>query len=232
MEDRQDKQYAMTTVLVKFITDNRPAIKASKVADKEAADVLAAYTTLTEAVGQAPLSTKAATKLAATARRALLLALPVIQGPLRSLATKGSDTELLARATLSRKQLKSMKPEELRDVSKALFAAADAQAPALADYALTPQLLAGLHATQQAFAGTVRSTSSLIDQRSTANKTADDLLLDLLQQVYELDKPMEVFSLVNKTLYDGYKKARYVGSTGGGKKKNGSAPAAGLTPAK
>jgi hypothetical protein len=34
--------------------------------------------------------------------------------------------------------------------------------------------------------------------------------------VYELDKPMEVFRFLNPTLYAGYKRARRVGSTGGG----------------
>lgn len=219
MEDRQDKQYTMTTVLVKFINDNRAAIKASKVADKEAGDILAAYATLGATLGSTPLSTKANTVSATAARRDLLAALLVIQGPLRSLATKAGDVDLLARATLSGKQLKAMKPEELRDVSKALFDAAAKQQAALEDYALTTAVLETLRGKQVAFAGTVRSTSSLIDQRSTAGQTADDLLRELMQQVYELDKPMGVFSLLNKPLHDGYKKARYIGSTGGGGKK-------------
>ena len=77
------------------------------------------------------------TKDARTARRVLLKLLPVIQGPLRSIATKSKDTDLLARATLSSRQLRTMKPEELRDVSAALFDAADANLAGLARYALT-----------------------------------------------------------------------------------------------
>jgi hypothetical protein len=110
-----------------------------------------------------------------------------------------------------------MKPEELRDVSKALLGAANDHAKALADYSLTPEALAILNTKHEAFAGTVRSTSSIIDARSTGHTSADDLQRELLQQVYELDKRMEVFRLVNKELYTGYKKARRVGDMGGGK---------------
>ncbi len=215
MDDRRDLQYAMTTVLVKFIADHLPAVKASAVAETEAADVQAAYNALRLRVGTAPLSTLLNTKTAKEARRVLLKLLPVVQGPLRSLATKARNADLLARATLSSRQLRAMKPEELRDVSAALFDAADAQLPALANYALTAPVLAQLRARQQEFAGTVRTTGGLIDQRSTANQTVDDLLTALMQQVYELDKPMEVFRFLNEELYTGYKKARRVGGRSG-----------------
>ena len=136
----------------------------------------------------------------------------MVQGPLRSIATKTGDTALLARATLSSSQLRRMRPEELRDVSAALLDAADAAQQQLADYALTP---ADLRTRQQAFAATVRTTSGLIDERSTANQHTADLLRELMQQIYELDKPMDVFRYLNKELYEGYKKARRVGNSGG-----------------
>ena len=69
----------------------------------------------------------------------------------------------------------------------------------------------------------MRSTSTLIDQRSEGNQSASDVLLEVMQQVYELDKPMEVFRVLNPVLYSGYKRTRRVGSTGGGK---GTGPAA------
>lgn len=214
MNDKEEKQYAMTTVLVKFITDNQTALAASKEAAKEAADIAPAYATLATAVGTAPLSTQTTTKKAKTARTELLNVLPVVLGPLRSIATKTNNTALLARATLNSRQLRHMKPEELRDVSKVIMADADAQATTLADYALTAPVLAQLKGIQAAFAGTVRGTATLIDQRGQRGETASGLLRDLMQQVYELDKPMEVFRLLNKTLYGAYKKARRVGSTG------------------
>ncbi|MDO7874623.1 hypothetical protein Q5H93_07755 [Hymenobacter sp. ASUV-10] len=217
MDNEKENQYAMTTVLAKFITDNRPAIKASKVADADAGDVLTAYEAVKNAVGQAPLSTRENTKKAKDSRRELLKLLPVVLGPLRSIATKTNDPDLLARATLNSRQFYKMKPEELRDVSKALLEAAANYQKELADYALTPEALATLNTKHGEFAGTVRRTSSLIDTRSTANQTTDDLLDELMQQVYELDKPMDVFRLLNKELYTGYKKARRVGSMGGGK---------------
>lgn len=223
MDAREDKQYAMTTVLVKFIADNAAAIGASEVAAAEAADVAPAYQRLTAAVGAAPLSTTAATQLAIDARSALLAVLPALLGPLRSIATKTADTALLSRATLSATQLRKMKPEELRDVAKALFDDADAHVKVLTPYALTAPVLAQLRGQQAAFAATVRSTSTLIDQRSEGNQSASDVLLQVMQQVYELDKPMEVFRVLNPALYSGYKRARRVGSTGGGK---GTGPAA------
>ena len=229
MDAREEKQYAMTTVLVKFIADNAAAIGASAVAAAEAADVAPAYQRLTAAVGDAPLSTTATTQQATDARAHLLAVLPALLGPLRSIATKTNDTALLARATLSLTQLRKMKPEELRDVAKSLFDEADAHVPALAPYALTAPVLAQLRGHQTAFAATVRSTSALIDQRSEGNQSASDVLLDVMQQVYELDKPMAVFRFLNKPLYDAYKRARRVGSTGGGKGP-GPAAAPGLTP--
>lgn len=214
MDAREDKQYAMTTVLVAFIADNAAAIGASAVAAAEAADIAPAYQQLTAAVGAAPLNTKPTTAQATAARTALLAALPALLGPLRSVATKTADTALLARATLSKGQLRKMKPEELRDVSKALFDAADAQAAALVPYALTAPVLAQLRALHTDFSATVRSTSVLIDQRSQGNETTSELLRELMQQVYELDKPMEVFRFLNPPLFSAYQRARRVGSVG------------------
>ena len=116
-----------------------------------------------------------------------------------------------------------MKPEELRDVATALFDDADAHVKALTPYALTAPVLAQLRGQQTAFAATVRSTSTLIDQCSEGNQSASDVLLEVMQWVYELDKPMEVFRVLNPVLYSGYKRTRCVGSTGGGK---GTGPAA------
>ena len=74
-----------------------------------------------------------------------------------------------------------------------------------------------LRARQTVFATTVRGTSALIDQRSQGNQSTSDLLRVLMQQVYELDKPMEVFRVLNPALHSAYKRARRVGSTGGSK---------------
>lgn len=224
MDAREDKQYAMTTVLVKFLADHAAAIAVSAVAAAEAADVLPAYDRLTAAVGAAPLNTAPVTERATGARAELLALLPALLGPLRSVATKTNDTALLARATLSATQLQKMKPEELRDVAKSLFDDADAHTAALAPYALTAPVLAQLRGKQEAFAPTVRGTGTLIDQRAQGNQSTSDLLRDLMQQVYELDKPMEVFRLLDQPLYDGYKRARRVGRTGGKSKGKGDTP--------
>jgi hypothetical protein len=216
MDAEQEQQYAMTTVLVKFLADNTSAIGASPVAATEAADIAPAYARLAKAVGAAPLSTTTNTQRATDARAALLAALPALLGPLCSVATKAGDAELLARATLSARQLRKLRPEELRDVSALLFDQADAHASDLTAYGLTAPVLAQLRALHTAFVPTVRSTASLIDQRGQGNQRADDLLHDLMQQVYELDKPMDVFRLLNPSLYAGYKRARRVGKASGG----------------
>ena len=230
MDTREEKQYAMTTVLVQFIADHTAAIGASAVAAAEAADIAPAYERVKAAVGTAPLSTKPTTRRAQDARTNLLNGLAALLGPLSSVATKTNDTTLLARTTIGRNHLRDMKPEQLRDVALALLDAADARAADLAPYALTAPVLARLRDLHTAFAGTVRGTSVLIDQRSQSNESATDLLRALMQQVYELDKPMEVFRVLNQPLYDGYQRARRVGSTGGGG-GGGATPPADTPPA-
>ena len=70
----------------------------------------------------------------------------------------------------------------------------------------------------------MRGTSALIDQRSQGNQSTSDFLRELMQQVYELDKPMDVFRFLNPPLHNGYRRARRVGHSGGG------SPAAGASP--
>ncbi|MBF9222967.1 hypothetical protein [Hymenobacter ruricola] len=70
----------------------------------------------------------------------------------------------------------------------------------------------------------MRGTSTLIDQRSQGNEAASDLLSELMQQIYELDKPMAVFRLLHPTLHSAYKKARRVGRVG--RKNKGGDPGA------
>ena len=104
----------MTTVLVQFIDKYQELIKASAVAAAEAADIAPAYQLLTAAVGTAPLTTVAGTQQATDLRLELLRIMPALLGPLRSIATKTNDTDLLARATLSSRQQYKMKPEGAR----------------------------------------------------------------------------------------------------------------------
>ena len=108
------------------------------------------------------------------------------------------------------------------------MAAADARATALDPYGLGKPVLARLRALHTAYAPTVRGTAALIDQRSQGNQSAVDLLAELMQQVYELDKPMDVFRFLDPALFDGYKRARRVGRSG----RSGKGPAAlpGLPP--
>lgn len=223
MDSKQANQYRMGTELVAFLQKRAAELAPSAVAQQEAADVLAAYEPLRQAVGTAPLATQASTNQATTARRRLLKLLPAVQGPLQSIASKATDTRLLARATLTARQLRRFRPAELRDVAANLLADATTHAPELAAYGLGAPVLTQLAAAHTAFASTVGTTQSLIDERKGAGNTVADRLRAFLQQVYELDKPLEVFRLLDPALFRDYRQVRRVGTAGGG--HPGSAPA-------
>lgn len=216
MDAEQENQYRMATELVAFLKKRGAELAPSAVAQQEAADVLAAYGPLSQAVGAAPLSTKENTQGAGDARRDLLRLLPAVQGPLQSIASKAKDAKLLARATLSRTQLKEFRPAELRDVAANLLDDANAHAGALAGYGLGAPVLAQFAQAHADFAATVGTTQGLIDERKGAGDDANQLLRALMQQVYELDKPMEAFRVLNLALYRDYKQTRRVGKSGGG----------------
>ena len=65
-----------------------------------------------------------------------------------------------------------------------------------------------------------KGKAHIIDQRSQGNETTSDHLRELMQQVYELDKPMEVFRFLNPPLFSGYQRARRVGSAGSSKSQS------------
>jgi len=222
MDAKQANQYRMGTELVAFLQKRGAELAPSQVAQQEAADVLAAYEPLRQAVGAAPLATQTNTDQAANARQRLLKLLRALQGPLQSIASKDADARLLARATLSGEQLRHFRPAELRDVAAGLLADATAHTAELAAYGLGAPVLAQLAAAQAAFASIVGTTQSLLDERKGAGRTVADLLRAFLQQVYELDKPMQAFGLLAPDLLRDYRQARRVGTSGG--KSAGTAP--------
>ncbi len=59
----------------------------------------------------------------------------------------------------------------------------------------------------------------VIDKRQLANRSADELLLELMQQLYELDQPMEIFRALDADLHRAYRLARRVSKRGGGRSK-------------
>ena len=61
----------------------------------------------------------------------------------------------------------------------------------------------------------------IIEDRSSDNRTAEELLKATMQQIYELDKVMKVFKILNPGLYKDYRKARRVGKRSGSSKKKG-----------
>ena len=95
----------MAGLTTTFLAANAARLAPSPAAVREAADVQAAYAALQARAGQGLGSTQENTGTATTAQATALRLLPALLGPLRSLARKTSNAELLARATVSAKQL-------------------------------------------------------------------------------------------------------------------------------
>lgn len=76
-----------------------------------------------------------------------------------------------------------------------------------------------------AFQTGLPDTQSLLDARKNANATYEEVHEAEMAQIYELDKAMSVFEAMNPELYKGYKAARALLDSGGGKaKKKGQLP--------
>ena len=200
-----------------LLSERAEALAPSTVALQEAADVRAAYAVLGKKLGGAASATQEVTETAGTQRVELERLLPALTGPLQSHARKTNNTDLLAAATLRSKQLEKMRPPQLRDLVGSLLGHATTHAAALVPYGFTAAVRTRFDAALAAFAGTVGATQSLIDKRQGANRSADELLLDLMQQLYELDQPMEIFRALDPDLHRAYRLARRVGKSGGGR---------------
>ena len=230
MDNEQQNQYRMGTALTDFLTAQAPRLAPSPAAVAEAADVQATYARVQASLGLGPISTTTNTSTADTLQTTLLRVLPALLGPLRSVARKLPDAResaaLLARATISGKQLRKLRPGPLRDVAQHLLEDGLTYKAPLQKYGYSDavhELISG-HFT--AFAKTVGTTRTLIDTGKGAHDTTDTRLLDFMQQCYELDDSMLVFGVLDADLHRDYLAARRVGKSGGGgkAKKNGGSP--------
>ena len=216
MKDKQIKQMEMCGAVSRFTTDHAAALDAVEGVGSEAADVRVAYAALQQAVANPVEQTKDVTALADDARKQLRRALPALLGPLTSLATKTKNVDLLARATLRARQLNKLSPTELNALADQLITLGESQPAATkTKYGLTA-ILPLLRGYQTDFEPLVGQTQDLIDTRAGANQSAKALLRATLQQVYELDKVMLVFQLLNPDLHRDYRRARRVGKRSGG----------------
>ena len=224
MKDTKIKQHEMTGTVSRFTIERADAIAVVPAAAEEAAEVRAAYALTTKALANPVVQTKDVTEKAVEAQKKLRESLPALLGPLTSVATKSKDIDLLAKATLRAKQL-DLSPTELNELADQLIALGEAQPAAVKTKYALPAILPLLRGYQTDFAPLVGITQDLIDDRSGDNQSAESLLRATMQQVYELDKVMKIFKLLNPELYRAYRKARFVGKrSGGGKKPGGDAP--------
>ena len=221
MTDYQTRQHAMIGAVNRFSADRATEIAVVPAATEEAADVTAAYQSTDAALANPLVQTKDVTEKANKARKLLRTSLPALLGPLSAVATKASDIDLLAKATLRARQLNRLSDPELNSLADQLIGLGEAQPAAVqAKYSL-PLILPTLRGYQTDFAPLVGSTQDLIDDRSSDILSAEDLLKATMQQVYELDKVMKIFKVLNADLYADYRKARKIGKRPGGSKKGG-----------
>lgn len=221
MDSDQLDQYRMAGAVDQLLAERADELTPSAVAVQEAADVRAAYALLSQKMGDAPVATKDVTENAGTQQTALETLLPALTGPLQSHARKTGNAELLAAATLRSKQLEKLRPPQLRDLVAALLKHATAHAEALQAYGFSAAVRQKFDAALAAFSATVGATQGLIDKRQLAGLTADQLLAELMQQLYELDDPMDVFVALNPDLHQAYQLARRVGRSRGRSKRKG-----------
>jgi len=220
MDNTQLNQYRMVGAVDKLLGNRAGDLAPSPVAEREAADVRAAYAALGKVMGGTPSATQDVTQGAGTQRLNLEKILPALTGPLQSHARKTNDTALLAAATLRVRQFTKLRPPQLRNVVTTLLGHATTHAAALAPYGFTAAVRTRFDEVLAAFSATVGATQDLIDQRQGANASADELLAELMQQLYELDEPMEIFRLLNPDLHRSYRLARRIGKSGGRSKGN------------
>ncbi|WP_046242463.1 hypothetical protein [Hymenobacter terrenus] len=212
-------QFRMMGVLSPWITANLPAIGKSKVAGKEAADVVAGLPAVQAKAGLTALETKRVTERRTEQRTAFETRLLAMLGPLQIVAADANDMDFLALVTIGRTTFRELRPELQAGVGMQVLARAEANAEALANHAVDAEYLATTRTIAEAFQGGLPDTQLLLDARQNANATYEEVHEAQMMQIYELDKAMSIFEAVNPELYKGYKVARSLLVTGSGKAK-------------
>ena len=223
MDNGQENQYRMGTALTAFLTDQASRLEPSPAAVAEAADVQTAYAQVQASLGLGPISTTTNTSTAGSLQAKLLQVLPALLGSLRAVARKLPEareaTALLARATISAKQLDKLRPAPLRDVVLHLLDDAVTYKTPLNTTGYTDAVHQLISSHFDAFAQTVGTTRTLLDTSKGAHDTTDTRLRNFMQQCYELDDAMLIFRVLDVDLHRDYLAARRVGKSGGGSKK-------------
>ena len=212
-------QFRMMGVLAPWLTTNLPAIGKSKVAAKEAADVVAGLPAVQAKAGLTATETKKVTERRNQQQEAFETRLLALFGPLQMIATAANDMDFLGLVTIGRTTFRRLRPELQAGVGQQVLAKAKAHAAALADYAIDADFLTETQTLADSFQKGLPDTQSLLDARQNANATYEEVHEAQMDQIYELDKAMSVFEAVNPELHKGYKAARALVDSGGGKAK-------------
>ncbi|OON70015.1 hypothetical protein [Hymenobacter sp. CRA2] len=98
-------------------------------------------------------------------------------------------------------------------------AARPAVVPELAKQGLTDKALEPLHEALVTYKAVQPATRKTINERVLAGAALEGLLDALMDEVRHLDADMKAFKLLNRVLFDGYRPARKLVTTGskGGK---------------
>ena len=215
-------QFRMMGVLVPWLTANMPAIAKSKAAAEEAADVVGGLPAVQAKAGLTATETKKVTERRTKQQQAFETRILAMLGPLQMVATGLNDMDFLGLVTIGRTTFKELRPELQAGVGQQVLAKAKANAKKLEDYAIDADYLAQAQALADTFQQGLPATQSLLDARQNANATYEEVHEAQMTQIYELDKAMSVFEAVNPELFKGYKTARALLDSAGGKAKKGT----------
>ena len=221
-------QFRMMGVLSPWLSANLPAIGKSKMAAKEAADVLAGLPAVQTKAGLTATETKTVTERRTKQRKAFETHILAMLGPLQMVATKTNDMDFLGLVTIGRTTFREMRPELQAGVGKQVLAKAEANQAALADYAIDADYLTEAKTMADTFQKGLPETQSLLDARQNANATYEEVHEAQMTQIYELDKAMSIFETINPELFNGYKSARALVDSAGGKAKKPKGGKAGV----
>ena len=154
-------QFRMMGVLAPWLTANLPAIGKSKIAAKEAADVVAGLPAVQAKAGLTATETKKVTERRNQQQKAFETRVLALLGPLQMIATAANDMDFLGLVTIGRTTFKELRPELQAGVGQQVLAKAKANA-------------AKLDATTVDGAGVTRVADSSPEslQPATANRTA------------------------------------------------------------
>ena len=212
-------QFKMMGVLAPWLTTNLPTIGKSKVAAKEAADVVSGLPAVQAKAGLTATETKKVTERRTQQQKAFETRLLAMLGPLQMVATGLNDMDFLGLVTIGRSTFRHLRPELQAGVGQQVLSKAKANAKKLEDYAIDADYLTEAQTLADTFQKGLPDTQSLLDARQNANATYEEVHAAQMTQIYELDKAMSVFEAVNPELFNGYKSARALLDSAGGKAK-------------